>query len=66
MNPKHLVVAVASPNGFMGRGLLDVYEVTYDGLPEPVELYLNLYDYEQPRAPVGFTLTGQSPATPAA
>ncbi|HKG95075.1 MAG TPA: hypothetical protein VKA84_24370 [Gemmatimonadaceae bacterium] len=46
-----------TPNGLIGnRGLLDVYEVTYDGLAEPIVLYLTLYDFEEPRAPRGFTL----------
>lgn len=46
-----------TPNGIVGeRGLLDRVEVTYKGLQEPVILYLNLYDRETPRAPVGFTL----------
>jgi hypothetical protein len=58
--------AFDTPNGFMGRGLLDVYEVTYDGLAEPVQLYLSLYDYERPRAPAGFIFMGRSPAIPAA
>jgi hypothetical protein len=42
-----------SPMG--GRGLLDVYEVTYDGLEKPIQLYINMYDYERPKVPVGFT-----------
>ena len=45
-----------TPNGMMGRGLLDVYEGTYDGLATPIVLYLTLYDFEQPRAPRGFRL----------
>jgi hypothetical protein len=37
-------------------GLLDMYEVTYSGLAEPVVLYLNMYDPGEARAPDGFTL----------
>ncbi len=37
-------------------GLLDVYEVTYDGLKTPVLLYLDMYRREDPRAPAGFSL----------
>ncbi|MCR9173590.1 MAG: 2-dehydro-3-deoxyphosphooctonate aldolase [bacterium] len=44
-----------TPNGFMGGGLLDVYEVTYEGSGGPIELYINMYDYEEPMIPVGFT-----------
>ena len=46
-----------TPNGFIDNmGLLDRYEVTYRGLKKPVILYLNGYDHDEPRAPVGFTL----------
>jgi hypothetical protein len=40
------------PDGLM----LDMYEVTYDGLKKPVTLYLNMYRREDPRAPDGFLL----------
>ncbi|HEX8703401.1 MAG TPA: hypothetical protein VF815_31485 [Myxococcaceae bacterium] len=40
----------------LGSGLLDMYEVTYDGLKEPVMLYLDMYRRETPRAPAGFRL----------
>ncbi len=36
--------------------LLDMYEVTYDGLEKPVRLYLDMYNHEDPRAPAGFRL----------
>ncbi|GHG89513.1 hypothetical protein [Comamonas sp. JC664] len=39
-----------------GSGMLDVYDVTYDGLGQPVTLYLNMYERKEPRAPEGFTL----------
>jgi hypothetical protein len=38
------------------EGLLDMYEVTYDGLKTPVTLYLDMYRREDPRAPAGFHL----------
>lgn len=41
--------------GMLGKGLLDRYEVYYDGLKEPIILYLNGYEFENPKAPVGFT-----------
>lgn len=44
-----------SPNGFMGGGLLDMYEVTITGQSKPVVLYVNLYDRGILRAPKGFT-----------
>ena len=45
-----------TPNGFNGRGLLDKYEVTYAGLSTPIILYLNFYDSDVLKVPVGFTL----------
>ena len=39
-----------------GGGMLDMYEVTYEGLEKPVQLYLDMYRRETPRAPSGFRL----------
>jgi hypothetical protein len=44
-----------TPHGFAGRGLLDVYEITYPGSADPVVLFLNMYDYDPPKAPRGFS-----------
>jgi hypothetical protein len=44
-----------SPNGFMGGGMMDKYEVTYSGLEKPVILYINMYDPGVLKAPKGFT-----------
>ncbi len=41
---------------FGGTGLLDIYNVFYEGLQEPLELYINMYDSDTLRVPVGFTL----------
>jgi TPR repeat protein len=46
----------ATPNGFNGQGFLDKYEITYEGLSTPIILYLNLYDSDVLKVPVGFTL----------
>jgi len=35
--------------------ILDIYEVTYEGLPEPAKLYLDMYVRRKVRAPNGFT-----------
>ncbi len=43
------------PNSPLG-GLLDMYEVTYDGQDEPALLYLNMYDSGEALAPEGFSL----------
>lgn len=47
-----------TPNGLMGGGLLDIYEITHDGLEEPVSLYLNMYDPHEGelKIPEGFKL----------
>ena len=45
----------STPNGIEGTGLLDKYQVSHPGLDEPVILYINMYDYEDPLAPMGFT-----------
>ena len=39
-----------------GAGFLDKYELTYKGINKPVVIYVNLYKYEQPKAPKGFRL----------
>lgn len=47
--------AFKSPNGFNGVGLLDRYEVSYEGLENPIFLFINMYDYDELKVPVGFT-----------
>jgi hypothetical protein len=44
-----------SKSAAFGKGFLDVYEVSYSGLLEPIKLYLNGYDYETPLCPNGLT-----------
>ena len=42
-------------NGLMGdMGLLDMYEVAHKGLEKPVILYINMYDSDELKIPVGF------------
>jgi len=44
-------------NGLFGdSGMLDMYEVTYEGLNKPIILYINMYDSDVLQVPVGFTL----------
>ncbi|MEJ2006468.1 MAG: hypothetical protein P8X57_16255 [Cyclobacteriaceae bacterium] len=45
-----------SERGINGIGLLDKYQVSWDGQKEPVILYLNMYDTGAVQAPVGFTV----------
>jgi hypothetical protein len=40
----------------MGAGLLDVYELKWDGQKKPILLYLNIYEKGAIRFPVGLTL----------
>ena len=49
-----------TPNGLLGGGMLDIYEVTITGSDKPVTLYINMYDYEQPKAPRGFQFSRNS------
>lgn len=44
-----------SPNGLMGSGLLDMYEVKYEGLEKPLIIYINMYDPGELKAPKGLT-----------
>ena len=46
-----------SKNGVLGEGnaLVDIYEVTYEGLKKPILVYISFYDYEKLYIPKGFT-----------
>lgn len=44
-----------SENGYGGTALVDVYEVTYDGLKKPILVYISFYDSEKLYIPKGFT-----------
>jgi hypothetical protein len=39
----------------MGSALVDVYDVTYEGLKKPIQVYISFYDYETLYIPKGFT-----------
>ena len=54
-NRKGSCCGFETPNGLMGGGLLDMYEVTYSGLEKPIILYINMYDFGILKAPKGFT-----------
>lgn len=47
---------VKSKNGFMGIAVLDNYRVTWEGSKDTVSIYINMYDYGELKAPVGFTI----------
>lgn len=42
-------------NGFMGGGMLDRYEVTWENNSTPYILYIDMYDAAALKAPKGFT-----------
>ena len=44
--------------------ILDIYEVTYPGLGDPIILYIDEYAYEAPAAPVGFNCSGDFQGPP--
>jgi hypothetical protein len=47
---------VKSKNAYVGEyGLLDRYEVSYDGMDSTINIYINMYDPGQLKAPKGFT-----------
>ena len=48
--------AFEDPTLPFGGGLLDRYLLTYEGQDKPAIIYINLYKFEKPMAPVGFTL----------
>ncbi|HHU26804.1 MAG TPA: 2-dehydro-3-deoxyphosphooctonate aldolase [Bacteroidales bacterium] len=43
-------------NSPTGTGLLDKYSVTYKGATKEIVLYINMYDVDLLKVPVGFTL----------
>jgi hypothetical protein len=47
--------AVKSKNAPLGKAQLDKWEIKYDGLDEPIIIYLNGYDYEEPKCPMGLS-----------
>lgn len=71
-----LVGPAGQPIAFKRRGairtdrddlILDLYDVTYAGVEKPIELYLDFYRWDPPRAPQGFqcgTAIGLSPPPP--
>ena len=76
---RQYLAALAGPAGqaitFKRRGslapnadglIIDLYEVTYAGLDKPIELYLDLYRWDPPRAPRGFVCARAIPLDPPA
>jgi hypothetical protein len=54
--------AFPTSNAWFGtEALLDAYDVRYPGLRKPIVVYLNKFEWQEPRAPVGFTLERERP-----
>lgn len=48
---------IKSDKAFIGdKVMLDNYRVTWEGSTDTVSIYINMYDYGQLKAPVGFTI----------
>lgn len=43
-------------NGSFGGGMLDSYSVSYEEVKKPITLYINMYDSDTLKVPVGFKL----------
>lgn len=41
--------------------IVDPYQISYDGLAQPLTLYFDLYTYEKPMAPAGFSCEADFP-----
>ncbi len=44
---------VKSKNSPFGKAPLDKWQIKYEGLKEPIFIYLNGYDFEKPKCPMG-------------
>lgn len=47
---------VKSKNGLFGMVVLDNYRVTWEGAPDTISIYINMYDAGELKAPKGFTI----------
>ena len=47
---------VKSKNGFMDMAMLDNYIVTWEGSKDTISIFINMYDYGELKAPVGFSI----------
>lgn len=45
-----------------GKGFLDQYTLRYEGLAQPLDIFLNMFETSAPMAPLGFSFA-QAPAT---
>lgn len=52
---------VKSKNSPFGRAPLDKWEIMYEGLDQPIYIFLNGYDYEEPKCPMGLNFRKLQP-----
>jgi hypothetical protein len=52
----HSCCGFKTENSPFGGGLLDVYEIVWEGQKSKVRLFINMYDADELWVPVGFTL----------
>lgn len=45
-----------SENSPFGEALMDNYRITWEGSKDTVSIYINMYEYDELKAPVGFTI----------
>lgn len=48
-----------SKHNEMGAGIIDIYEVTWAGLAQPLRIHINLYEKGKVMAPAGLTIAKQ-------
>lgn len=44
----------SDPYTFKNVAVLEIYKISYEGLKEPIYLYVNFFDEGKPQAPMGF------------
>jgi hypothetical protein len=60
-NFEEIIYSRQNPIYNKAEQIVDPYEITYAGLSEPLTLYFDLYTYESPMAPAGFTCEAAFP-----
>lgn len=60
-NFEEIIYSRQNPVYNKAEQIVDPYEITYAGLSEPLTLYFDLYTYESPMAPAGFTCEAAFP-----
>lgn len=51
-----------SKRAAFGKGYLDLWEITYEGLQQPILIYLNGYEFDNPKCPAGLSIKPEAKA----